>query len=327
MKPIIVLLLILGAQIGRAQDSLQTNIPVHDPVMIRQDGVYYVFATGRGISMWSSKDMQNWKKEKPVFNAPPEWALKAVPGFKGHVWAPDISYHKGLYYLYYSISTFGKNRSCIGLATNKTLNSASPDYHWTDHGQVIESVPGRDEWNAIDPNLIVDEQQQPWLAFGSFWNGIKLVKLNADASSIAQPQTWFTLASVPRTKPGSDSTAGNGAIEAPFIFRKNDYFYLFASYDYCCRGAKSTYKMRVGRSQTLSGPYLDGDGKPMTQGGGTLLLEGNADWHGVGHNAVCSFDGVNYLVFHGYDAKDKGRAKLRVERLEWESGWPVLRLK
>lgn len=233
MKPIIVLLLILGAQIGRAQDSLQTNIPVHDPVMIRQDGVYYVFATGRGIIMWSSKDMHNWKKEKPVFNAPPEWAIKAVPGFKGHIWAPDISFHKGLYYLYYSISTFGKNRSCIDLATNKTLNPASTDY--------------------------------------------------------------------------------------------NDYFYLFASYDYCCRGEKSTYKMRVGRSRALTGPYLDKNGVPMTQGGGTLVLEGNADWHGVGHNAVCTFDGVDYLVFHGYDARDKGRSKLRVERLDWQDKWPVLR--
>jgi len=327
MRQFIFLLIILGAQIGRAQDSMQTSISVHDPVMIRQDGVYYVFATGRGISMWSSKDMQNWKKEKPVFNAPPEWAVKAVPGFKGHIWAPDISYHNGLYRLYYSISTFGKNRSCIGLATNKTLNPASPDYHWTDHGQVIESVPGRDEWNAIDPNLIVDEQKQPWLAFGSFWNGIKLVKLNADGHTIAQPQAWFTLASVPRTRPGSDSTAGNGAVEAPFIFRKNGYFYLFASYDYCCRGEKSTYKMRVGRSEALTGPYLDREGKPMTQGGGTLLLEGNTDWHGVGHNAVCTFDSVDYLVFHGYDAKDKGRSKLRVEVLEWVDGWPVLRLK
>lgn len=326
MRPFIFLLLILGAQIGRAQDSLQTNIPVHDPVMIRQDGVYYVFATGRGISMWSSKDMQNWKKGKPVFIAPPEWAVKAVPGFKGHIWAPDISYYNGLYYLYYSISTFGKNRSCIGVATNKTLNPASADYQWTDHGQVIESVPGRDEWNAIDPNLIVDEQKQPWLAFGSFWNGIKLVKLDADARSIAQPQTWFTLASVPRTRPGSDSTAGNGAIEAPFIFKKFDYFYLFASYDYCCRGAKSTYKMRIGRSKSLTGPYLDKDGKAMTQGGGTLLLEGNAEWHGVGHNAVCTFDGVDYLVFHGYDAKDKGRSKLRMVRLNWKNDWPAVHL-
>ncbi|MHA4736722.1 arabinan endo-1,5-alpha-L-arabinosidase [Dyadobacter sp. MSC1_007] len=324
MRQVAFLLLILGAQIGRAQDSLQTNIPVHDPVMIRQDGVYYLFATGRGVAMWSSRDMKNWKKEKPVFSTPPKWAVKAVPGFKGHIWAPDILFYDGLYHLYYSISTFGKNRSCIGLATNKTLDPGSKDYAWTDHGKLIESVPGRDEWNAIDPNLIVDGQNDPWLAFGSFWNGIKLVKLAADARSIAQPQQWSTLASVPRTKPGSDSTAGNGAIEAPFIVKKNDFYYLFASYDYCCRGEKSTYKMRVGRSEQLTGPYLDKDGTPMTKAGGTLLMEGDAEWHGVGHNAVCTFDGKDYLIFHGYDAKDKGRSKLRVEELHWKAGWPVI---
>jgi arabinan endo-1,5-alpha-L-arabinosidase len=323
MKHIAFLILILGAKISCAQDSLFTNIPAHDPVMIRQDGTYYVFTTGRGISVWSSKDMENWKKEKPVFASPPEWAVKAVPGFKGHIWAPDIALHNGLYYLYYSISTFGKNRSCIGLATSKTLDPRSPDYRWTDHQQVVESVPGRDEWNAIDPNFILDQNQQPWLSFGSFWNGIKLVKLDQDAMSIAtDPQQWHTLASVPKT--ASNSESGNGAIEAPFIFKKNNYYYLFASYDYCCRGEKSTYKMRVGRAEKLAGPYMDKTGTPMKNGGGTLLLEGDKDWHGVGHNAVCTFDGTDYLIFHGYDAKDKGRSKLRVEKLRWEDGWPLL---
>lgn len=323
MKHIAFLLLILGANISCAQDSLFKNIPAHDPVMIRQDGVYYVFTTGRGVNVWSSKDMESWKKEKPVFASPPEWAVKAVPGFKGHIWAPDISFHNGLYYLYYSISTFGKNRSCIGLATNKTLDPKSPDFLWTDHQQVIESVPGRDEWNAIDPNFILDENQQPWLSFGSFWNGIKLVKLNQDAKSIAiDPQQWHTLASVPKT--ASSSESGNGAIEAPFIFKEGNYYYLFASYDYCCRGEKSTYKMRVGRSEKLTGPYADKAGTAMKSGGGTLLLEGDKDWHGVGHNAVYTFDGTDYLIFHGYDAKDKGRSKLRVEKLRWEDGWPSL---
>ena len=92
MRPVILLLLILGGQLSRAQDSLQTNIPVHDPVMIRQDGTYYLFATGRGIAVWSSTDMQSWKKEKPVFSSPPDWAVKAVPGFRGHIWAPDIAH-------------------------------------------------------------------------------------------------------------------------------------------------------------------------------------------------------------------------------------------
>src|SRR4249919_222554 len=86
----------------------QTNISVHDPVIIKQDSVYYIFCTGRGISVWSSVDMKEWKREKPVFDTLP-WAVQAVNGFKNHIWAPDISLYKGQYYLYYSVSAFGKN--------------------------------------------------------------------------------------------------------------------------------------------------------------------------------------------------------------------------
>ncbi|HEX9935178.1 MAG TPA: family 43 glycosylhydrolase, partial [bacterium] len=127
------------------------KIQVHDPVMIRQDGTYYLFCTGMGISRWSSQDLVNWKREKPVFDKAPAWAVQAVPGYRGHTWAPDISYHNGRYVLFYSVSAFGKNTSCIGLATNKTLHPDDPEYKWVDHGKVVESVPGRDMWNAIDP--------------------------------------------------------------------------------------------------------------------------------------------------------------------------------
>jgi arabinan endo-1,5-alpha-L-arabinosidase len=320
---------ILSAGICGAQDSLRQNIPVHDPVMTRQDGIYYLFTTGNGISVWSSSDMKNWKKEKPVFSKAPEWAIKAVPGFKGHIWAPDIFHHQGLYYLYYSISTFGKNRSAIGLATNKTLHPENPDFHWTDHGSILESVPGRDEWNAIDPNLILDESQQPWLTFGSFWNGLKLIKLTEDAKAIAQdPQQWHTIATAPQPQTGPGPSVRNSAIEAPFIFKRGNYYYLFASYDYCCKGEKSTYKMRIGRAEKLVGPYLDKEQQPMTKGGGSLLLEGDTNWNGVGHNSVYTFDGKDYLIFHGYDAHDKGRSKLRIEELTWDdNNWPAIKSK
>lgn len=317
------LLLIRTASI----QAQSTAIPVHDPVMIKQDSLYYLFATGRGIAVWSSPDRKEWKREKPVFEEAPEWAVKAVPGFqRNHIWAPDISYHNGTYYLYYSISSFGKNGSCIGLATNKTLHPGSPDYRWVDHGKVVESVPGRDNWNAIDPNLIRDEEGTPWLAFGSFWDGLKLVKLTDNARAIAtDPQRWYTIASR-RARSPTDSLAGNTAIEAPFIFKKGDYYYLFASIDFCCKGENSTYKMIVGRSPKLTGPYLDKAGIEMSKSGGTLLLRGDQDWHGVGHNAVVTFDGVDYLIFHAYDAHDKGRSKLRLEALTWNrEGWPAVK--
>ena len=292
--------------------------------MIRQDSVYYVFCTGFGITIWSSTNRKDWRREPPVFNKPPFWAVEAIPGFKGHIWAPDISYYNGLYYLYYAVSAFGKNTSCIGLAVNKTLHTDSPDYRWEDLGKVIQSVPGRDMWNAIDPNLALDDKGMPWLAFGSFWNGIKLVRLTADRRAVAQPESWFTIASRARNSILPDSVAGDAAIEAPFIFKKAPYYYLFVSFDYCCRGEKSTYKMVVGRSEKIEGPYLDRDGVPMTLGGGSTVLEGDKNWNGVGHNAVVSFAGIDYLVFHGYDANDHGRSKLRIEKLNWFNNWPVV---
>ena len=297
---------------------------VHDPVMIRQDSTYYVFSTGWGITAFSSKDRKHWHQQSPVFAKAPAWAVQAIPGFKGHIWAPDISYHNGQYYLYYAVSAFGKNTSAIGVATNKTLDTTSKDFKWVDHGKVLQSVPNRDMWNAIDPNLIMDEKGTPWLVFGSFWNGMKLVKLNKDLLGVAQPEEWYTVAARKRAFILPDSVAGDAAIEAPFIYKKDKYFYLFVSFDYCCRGEKSTYKMMVGRSENVYGPYLDRDGVPMNLGGGSTVLEGDANWHGVGHNAVADFNGTDYLIFHGYDAHDGGKSKLRIEQLVWFDGWPVV---
>lgn len=322
---IIFLLLVVTNLSAQQQLANDTIISVHDPAMIKQDSVYYIFCTGMGISVFSTTDIKHWKQEKPVFDKAAEWAVKAIPGYRGHVWAPDISYHNGQYYLYYAVSAFGKNTSCIGLATNKTLHPSSKDFKWTDHGKVIQSVPGRDMWNAIDPNLIVDEAKTPWLVFGSFWNGIKLVKLDTSLSSVAQPEQWYTVAARRRDYILPDSVAGDAAIEAPFIYKHEEYYYLFVSFDYCCRGEKSTYKIMVGRSEKVFGPYVDRNGVPMNLGGGSTVLEGDKNWNGVGHNAVAEFNGSDYLVFHAYDANDNGKPKLRIEKITWLNDWPVIR--
>ena len=239
--------------------------------------------------------------------------------------APDISYSDGQYSLFYSISTFGKNRSASGLATNKTLDPKLKDFQWIDHGAVVESVPGRDMWNAIDPALIRDERGTPWLAFGSFWNDIKLMQLWPDLGGPVAAAQWCTLA---RSQALADSLPGDGAIEEPFIFRHAGYYYLFVSFGYCCRGPQSTYKMMVSRARTVTSPYLDQAGGPMAQGGGPLVLQGDADWHGVGHNAVPTFDHADCLLFHGYDSHDQGRPQRRIEPLAWSpEGWPTVALK
>jgi len=313
-----------GDPVGTIYPTRQT--PVHDPVMIQQGDTYYLFCTGFGISVFSSTDRQNWKKEAPVFATAPQWAVEAIPGYRGHTWAPDISFHNGKYYLYYSVSAFGKNTSCIGLATNTTLNPADPAFKWEDHGKVVQSVPGRDMWNAIDPNLVFDEQQEPWLSFGSFWHGIKLVKLNDALDGPASPEAWETIASRPRKFDLPDSSAGDAAIEAPFIFKKDGWYYLFVSWDYCCRAEKSTYKVVVGRSRAVTGPYLDKSGVDMARNGGTLVVEGDGkNWFGAGHNSVYTFDGKDWLIYHGYDAADKGRSKLIIQQVNWDNdGWPTV---
>jgi len=271
--------------------------------------------------------MTHWKMNKPVFETAPEWAVKAVPGFKGHIWAPDISFHNGKYYLFYSVSAFGKNTSCIGLATNPTLNPDDPLYEWTDQGKIIQSVPGRDLWNAIDPNLAYDDAGTPWLVFGSFWQGMKLVRLKEDLTGVAEPQEWYTVSRRPRDPETADSDPGDAAVEAPFIFKKGKYYYLFVSFDFCCRGINSNYKVVAGRSEKITGPYTDREGISMYQNGGTLVVAGNESFPGVGHCSAYKLNGIDYLIFHGYDVTDNGKPKLLIRTIQWdEAGWPSVSL-
>jgi arabinan endo-1,5-alpha-L-arabinosidase len=303
---------------------LGTDVSVHDPVMMKQDGEYYVFFTGNGVSVYSSSDMKNWRYEKPVFEKAPDWVLKQLPNFRNSMWAPDISYYKGYYYLFYAVSAFGRNTSAIGVTRNKTLHPNSPDFKWEDMGCVIQSVPGRDHWNAIDPNLIVDDAGTPWLDFGSFWDGMKLVKLRDDLTGPTDPQEWYTVARRFRDPYTDDKSAGAGQIEAPFIYKKGNFYYLFVSWDKCCSGLNSTYKVAVGRSVKVTGPYFSKDSVDLAKGGGTIIVQGDDNYAGVGHQAVVGYGGIDYLVYHGYDKKDNGRSKLVIKKIDWQKGWPVV---
>lgn len=326
-----ILLASLGLLLPSARGWAQhIDIRVHDPVMVEEDGIYYLFNTGRGVGVFSSQDRVSWERRPPVFAEVPTWARDMIPRLRNSLWAPDISYHDGTYFLYYSASSFGSNDSAIGVATNTTLNPDDPDFEWVDHGPVVRSIRGRDLWNAIDPNLVVDEDGIPWLAFGSFWTGIKLVRLAEDRLTVARPEEWYALAGRHRYWKLPEAAAGdtlNSAIEAPFIFRKDGYYYLFVSWDRCCAGVESTYKIVVGRATSVKGPYRDREGEDMRFGGGSLVVAGNQAWAGVGHNAAYTFDGTDYLVFHGYDLADEGRSKLWIREIEWDAeGWPRVTL-
>ena len=286
--------------------------PCHDPCVIKEDGVYYLFGTGRGITLNTSRDLRNWQKQPDVFPGQPSWAKNEVPGTKDF-WAPDISFFNGEYHLYYAISTFGSDRSCVGLATNHTLDSHSANYKWIDHGIVIQTHHG-ENWNAIDPNLVFDREGNAWLALGSYWSGIKLIELDKQTGMPKKDAPLHSLAERAKEK----------AIEAAFIIRHGDFYYLFVSFDGCCQGVRSTYNIRVGRAEKIIGPYVDAGGKPMLEGGGTMVLAGSGRVRGPGHQAIFSEDGHDYLVHHFYDVDDNGKAKVQFRPIHWTpDGWPV----
>ena len=298
---------------------------VHDPVLAVEDGRYYLFTTGMGVGLLSSADsMKTWQIEMPVLNPIPAWAQELVPAYKGHTWAPDIRRVGDRWYLYYSCSTFGKNISAIGLATNRTLDPQSPDYKWEDQGLVVRSVPGETDWNAIDPNLIIDREGMPWLNWGSFWDGIQLVPLADDMRTpLAKPQT-IARRRRPETVAHYNEHANLNPIEAPFIVEREGWYYLFCSWDYCCQGLSSNYTTVVGRSRTINGPYLDREGREMLQGGGTLVAGPCQQYAGIGHCSVYEIDGRWIFLAHGYDRDKKGASKLFVRDILWVDGWPQL---
>ena len=289
---------------------------VHDPAIISPAaGTYYVFSTGHGIPIRRSSDLIHWRDAGPVFcEDVPAWARQKIPQAK-FPWAPDVSFFKGRYWLYYSISTFGSQRSCIGLATNTTLDPSQEGYRWVDHGKVIDSQPGRDDFNAIDPAAFTDEEGRRWMVWGSWSGGIKLTRLDPETGrKLSADAPVYSVAARPQRH----------AIEAPYIIFHSGYYYLFVSFDCCCQGVNSTYKIMVGRGRQPAGPYLDFAGRPMTVGGGTLVLAGHGDCRGPGHNSILQEAEKTYLVHHMYDAAADGVPTLQIRPLIWSSdGWPL----
>jgi arabinan endo-1,5-alpha-L-arabinosidase len=334
----------------------------HDPSIAEDHGKYYVFATGAAFPHHAadgsdvppppappgtpavpaakldtrqlpqfpircSDDLHHWTRCGEVFPKIPDW-IQAMSPKTTELWAPDISYFDGMYHLYYAFSAFGKNTSGIALAENETLDQASPKYKWIDKGLVLRSY-ATDDFNAIDPNLVLDAKGQAWLAFGSFWSGIKMRKLDRKTGLLSTTDMkTYSLASRAAKNDGPrnpDLPPDNEAVEAPFVFLHGDYYYLFVSWDLCCRGTKSTYRTMVGRSKSVTGPYLDKDGKSMEEGGGTQVLFSNAKWIGPGGESLLRLPGEDLMVFHAYSGVN-GRPSLHISTVGWKDGWPEVRL-
>ncbi|MEU8665151.1 arabinan endo-1,5-alpha-L-arabinosidase [Actinoplanes philippinensis] len=276
----------------------------HDPAMVKTPGGTYIVAqTGNNIALTTSTDRTAFRAAGAAFPNGAPWTTTYTGG-SANLWAPDISYHNGQYYLYYSASTFGSNRSAIFLATSPTGASGS----WTNRGLVIASSSSNN-YNAIDPNLIVDDSGRWWLNFGSFWSGIQQIALN--------PSTGLRADNSIRLIAGRNG----GAIEAPHMFKHGSYYYLWVSFDRCCQGAASTYRIMVGRSTSPNGPFVDRSGKAMASGGGTQVLAGHGSIHGPGHQAVIADNDADVLVYHYY--ADNGASRLGINLLGYDSaGWP-----
>jgi len=294
-----------------SEESGSSGVRAHDPsTIVKCKDQYWVFRTGRGVPSYHSKDLRHWEPGPRVFSDPPGWVSEAVPANRdGYFWAPDIVQSGGRYLLYYSVSTFGKNHSAIGLAANPTLDPADPEYRWTDQGIVVRSA-GTNDFNAIDPAVTLAADGKLWLAYGSYWSGIKLVELD--------PRTGRRLA----PDAPAYSLAANESIEAACIYHHDDFYYLFVNWGACCRGVNSTYEIRVGRAAQITGPYRDQSGADLMKGGGSLFLGSRPPFIGPGHAGIFSENDTNWFSCHFYDGTRHGMPTLSVRRMHWTNVWP-----
>ncbi|WP_223214995.1 arabinan endo-1,5-alpha-L-arabinosidase [Microbacterium ureisolvens] len=295
--------------------QLTGDLATHDPALAKDGDEWFVYSTGSGtvadgnIQVRSSTDGRTWRYAGEVWEEKPAWLREEVNGVD-NLWAPELVEHDGTWYLYYSASTFGKNTSVIALATNATLDPGDPDYEWVDRGAVIASTSA-DDFNAIDPGVATDDDGTPWMTFGSFWSGIRMVELAWPSGLRAGDGEPLRIA---------DRQVPPNAVEAPYLVEHDGDWFLLVSFDSCCRGADSTYRIAVGRADAPTGPYLDREGVPLLEGGGSILLESDRSRVGPGGQSVAH--GV--LAFHWYDADLGGQFRLGLAPLEWDAeGWPV----
>lgn len=294
--------------------SLSGETFAHDPTMIRVGDTYYRFWTGDFVPTATSKDLLHWSKGPNVYSTYPDWSKTWLAGISGQTfnfpWAPDVASFGGRVHLYSSFSAkFGANISCITHLSTSDIGAGS----WTDHGPVI-CTNGSEKYNAIDADVGFDADGRGYLAFGSFWDGIFAFELNEDGS-----------------RKGSDLVrlAHAEQIEAPVLFRRCGYHYLLVTWGLCCPGEgrsvnQLSYRVAVGRSENILGPYLDKAGKPLLEGGGTLVVQGDkVDWAAAGHSDVLVQDDKIYHTYHAY-RQSNGAAVLRITPLVFdEDGWPL----
>jgi len=297
--------------------ALTGDLAAHDPALVEGEPGHpsFVYSTGDphvdggALQIRRSDDGIHWSWAGSVWKTRPAWIEQTIPGVPA-LWAPELIRHGSVWYLYYAASTFGSNHSAIGLATNTTLDPRAPGYRWVDRGPVLVSQSS-DPYNAIDPALVVDGAGRPWMAFGSFWSGIQLVRLTWPTGMPAKDAAPTTIAG---------GRAAPDAIEGAQLVQHRGRYYLFVSIGFCCRGDASTYQVAVGRSDSVDGPYLDQQGRAMLTGGGTVVLTTAGSRVGPGGESYSH----GRLAFHFYNADRGGTTTLAIAPVKWVHGWPVV---
>ena len=160
----------------------------------------------------------------------------------------------------------------------------------------------------------MDNDGNPWLTFGSFYGDIYMFPLDRTTGHLA-PSNGCTFL----------SRRYDTQEEGSYVVRRGDYYYLFVSFGICCQGVNSTYHIAVGRSTSVTGPYVDEAGLPMTNGGGTIMLSTHGNIIGPGGESVLALPRGDLLVYHYYDGNNNGLSTLGMNWLGWKDGWPVLR--
>ncbi|KAI0691978.1 glycoside hydrolase family 43 protein [Cytidiella melzeri] len=281
------------------------NTAVHDPTLCKDaSGTYFVFSTGTGIEIRTSPDRTAWTYIGNVWSTAPTATNQFTGTTNGVLWAPDCLYANNKFHLFYAASSFGSQNSGIFYATSNTGQPGS----WTDQGLVLSTVTG-DSYNAIDPNLLISANGIWYLSLGSFWTGIKQVQLTSSGALASSTVTSLA------------ERSGTDAIEASVVYSYGSYFYLFTSWDLCCEGTSSTYNIRVGRSTSINGPYVDQSNVALTSGGGTLVLETHDSIYGPGGQDLFTDSDGPILVYHYYTSTG---SYLGINKLDFSSGWPVV---
>lgn len=311
-----------------AQYPIGGSTGAHDPSTLIKDGSrYYLFYTSQGLESKYSTDLRTWTysggSQRIFPNGPPAWTTNAVPDFTGFFWAPDVAYFNGKYHVYYSISSWGTIDSAIGLVTSPSLISPT----WTDQGKFVQSdaaweaVAETDttSFNCIDPSILVDTNGSIWMVYGSYSDGILVTQIDPSTGKRLNPASIGTKVASSSTSFFSNTTEG------AHLHQRGGYYYLFLNYGGCCSGVDSTYNIRVGRSASPTGPYLDKNGINMLNAGGTVLLESTGRFIGPGHTGILVEGSTNWFTYHYYDANNNGAPTIGLNQLFWtDDGWPAL---